>query len=286
MKRRVLITNDDGIISPTLVPLVQAISGCDWVESIHVAVPGEEQSWISQAISRFRPVYTEERDLCSTQLGPVSVSIVSGTPADAVAISLSGLFGNLIPDLVVSGINVGSNSGLAFNLGSGTISAARQAFVMGVPGIALSARAPAEVFNWWRDHNLEKFLTQQIQLKAMADRSARIITALHVPSAWNGVDCFAVDLPWAVNDNTPQHITRVGRTELAKAVKPLRAGAWGHEAKLRRGKTETLEGVRGTMPYDVDVIDAGEVSITPLSYSLVPEAPGVIEHLRQMTTSN
>src|SRR5436309_3428852 len=101
----ILVTNDDGIDSPMLVPLVRALQR---LGSVRVVVPSSERSWIGKAISRFDVVRVEapERD-------GVAMHAVNGTPADCLSLGAHTLSDHP-PDLVVSGINLGLNFGLAF----------------------------------------------------------------------------------------------------------------------------------------------------------------------------
>jgi hypothetical protein len=133
----ILITNDDGIDSPTLVPLARCLRR---LGTIRVVVPEAERSWIAKAITRFEAlrVVPAERE-------GIAMHAVTGTPADCVSLGVHTLFDGP-PDLVVSGINLGLNYGLAFLLSSGTVGAALEACLAGIPAIAFSergARQPA-----------------------------------------------------------------------------------------------------------------------------------------------
>ena len=138
---RFLVTNDDSIHSVFLHILVKALR--DAGHEIYVAAPKTEQSWIGAAKSRSRAVEarTEDHGLgCPTW-------VIDGTPSDCVNIAMDHLLpGDLKWDAVVSGINVGMNATLGFIMASGTVSAALEGALHGVPSVALSQHLSMELF--------------------------------------------------------------------------------------------------------------------------------------------
>jgi 5'-nucleotidase len=126
---RYLLTNDDGIYARGLAALREELSRDG--ECIVVA-PEVEQSAVGHAITIFRPLMVREARKNGAFLGYA----VAGTPADCVKIGLCELACGPI-DLVVSGINRGSNVGVNV-LYSGTVSAATEAAILGVPSVAIS----------------------------------------------------------------------------------------------------------------------------------------------------
>ena len=125
---KILVTNDDGIYSPGLACLARAAS--EYGEVI-VMAPDVEQSSMGQAITSGKPITYKKSPI---HFDGLEAYRVSGTPADCVAIG-THLFEDI--DLVLSGVNIGANLGnSAWH--SGTLSAARQAVLFGIRGIALS----------------------------------------------------------------------------------------------------------------------------------------------------
>jgi 5'-nucleotidase len=122
---RVLISNDDGVHAPGLRALYETFSR--WAEVIVVA-PLEERSTTGHSLTLHKPL----------RMIPVSKDFygVSGSPADCVYLGSRKVFGGL-PDLVISGINRGANMGQDVYY-SGTVSAAREACILGVPALAVS----------------------------------------------------------------------------------------------------------------------------------------------------
>ena len=124
---RILLTNDDGIHAPGMA-LLEAVAA-RLSDDVWVCAPAEENSGAGHSLTLNRPVRLErhgERRFA-----------VSGTPTDAVNLALRKLFPDRLPDLVISGVNHGEN--LADDVTySGTISAAMEGALAGIPAIALS----------------------------------------------------------------------------------------------------------------------------------------------------
>ncbi|MFC3098482.1 5'/3'-nucleotidase SurE [Alteraurantiacibacter palmitatis] len=124
---RILLTNDDGIHAPGL-ELLEAIAA-ELSDDVWVCAPAEEQSGAGHSLTLHMPVRLR-------QYGDRRFA-VTGTPTDAVNLGLRKLFADRKPDLVISGINAGEN--LADDVTySGTISAAMEGALAGIPAIALS----------------------------------------------------------------------------------------------------------------------------------------------------
>lgn len=121
----ILVTNDDGVHSPGITVLAEALRA---VAEVTVVAPDRERSAVSHSLTLHTPLRAEE-------VGP-RVFAVDGTPTDCVNLGIHGLLGRR-PDLVVSGINRGANLGDDITY-SGTVAAAMEATLMGVPALALS----------------------------------------------------------------------------------------------------------------------------------------------------
>jgi 5'-nucleotidase len=126
---RILLTNDDGIYARGLSALYEELSK---EADCLIVAPETEQSAVGHAITLFRPLMVRS----ATKGGNFLGYAVCGTPADCVKIGIKELSGQT-PDLVVSGINRGSNCGNNL-IYSGTVSAATEAAMMGVTSMAVS----------------------------------------------------------------------------------------------------------------------------------------------------
>jgi 5'/3'-nucleotidase len=124
---RILIANDDGIYSPGIATLAEVATKFG---EVRVVAPDVEQSSAGHAITALRPLSYKR-----TPIGNFEAYRVNGTPADCVAL---GAYHWEKVDVVLSGINLGSNLGNSM-WHSGTLAAAKQAALLGLRGIALSA---------------------------------------------------------------------------------------------------------------------------------------------------
>ena len=125
---QVLLTNDDGINAPGLQALRRALAEVPGVE-LAVIAPDSNRSATARSITTRRPIWVEEVDFGDGSVGYAT----DGTPVDCVRFATLGLVDGFDPDLVVSGINHGSNLGDDITY-SGTVAAALEAIVLGVPG--------------------------------------------------------------------------------------------------------------------------------------------------------
>jgi len=128
----ILLTNDDGIHADGLWAMERALSG---QHNVFVVAPDKERSAIGHSITLAHPLRVNR---VKTNGGWGYA--VNGTPADCVKLAIREILEE-IPDMVVSGINPGANVGINLNY-SGTVSAAKEAALMGVPAIAISKDMP------------------------------------------------------------------------------------------------------------------------------------------------
>ena len=125
----ILITNDDGIHAPGIMTLKNSLSS---IGEVLVVAPETERSAVGHAITLSDPL----RVIKIEKNGSFFGYAVNGTPADCVKLGLRCLAGKPV-DIVVSGINLGPNTATNI-IYSGTVSAAAEAVIMGVPGLAVS----------------------------------------------------------------------------------------------------------------------------------------------------
>jgi 5'-nucleotidase len=134
---RVLLTNDDGIEAAGLQALRAALLELDGVE-LAVIAPDGNRSAMARSITTRRPLWVKEVDFGDGTVGYAT----DGTPVDCVRLANLGLIKGFQAQLVVSGINHGSNLGDDITY-SGTVAAALEAIVLGLPGIAVSQQSTA-----------------------------------------------------------------------------------------------------------------------------------------------
>ena len=241
---RILIANDDGYLAPGLAALVQAVEG---LGEITVVAPEQNASGTSNALTLNRPLSVFEARVSD---GEHPVLVVNGTPSDCVHVALTGLLPQR-PDLVLSGINQGANMG-DDTLYSGTVAAAMEGYLFGVPAIAFS-----QVERGW------------VELQAAA-RTVRAIVQ-QVLAAGPG------HAPWLLNvnmpnlpevDRAPRVVTRLGRRHASAPV--IRQTNPRGEAIYWIGPAgDAREAGEGT---DFHATAQGCVSITPLQVDLTAHA--------------
>jgi len=125
--KEILLTNDDGYESEGLIALIEALDG---LGHITVVAPSTEKSACGHSLTLTRP-------LSFISIGDDFFKLDDGTPSDCVYLSLHSMFEERKPDLIISGINKGSNMGEDITY-SGTAAAAMEGVLQGIPSIAIS----------------------------------------------------------------------------------------------------------------------------------------------------
>lgn len=129
---RILLSNDDGYFSPGITLLAEVLSP---LGDVTVVAPERDRSGSSNSLTLDRPL--------TVRRARGRVHFVNGTPTDCVHIAVTGLLKEL-PDIVISGINHGANVG-DDTIYSGTVAAATEGFLLGIPSIAISLAAEGGV---------------------------------------------------------------------------------------------------------------------------------------------
>ncbi|XP_043691792.1 5'-nucleotidase SurE-like isoform X2 [Telopea speciosissima] len=193
---RIMVTNDDGIDGPGLRALVQVLvsTGC---YEVQVCAPDSEKSATSHSITWRNIMLTVSR----VEIEGATAYAVSGTPADCASLGISKALFPAVPDLVISGINKGSNCGYHI-VYSGTVAGAREAFIHGVPSISVS-------YDWVRDKSsIDDF-------KLGAEACLPIINAIltELKNKTYPQRCFLnVDLPTTIASHKGYRVTKQGKS--------------------------------------------------------------------------
>src|SRR5512145_1586288 len=127
---RILLSNDDGYFAPGLERLATVLAPR---AEITVGAPERDRSGASNSLTLDRPL--------SVRRAPNGFLYVNGTPTDCVHLAVTGLLDRL-PDMIVSGINLGANMG-DDTIYSGTVAAATEGYLLGIPAIAVSLTSKA-----------------------------------------------------------------------------------------------------------------------------------------------
>ena len=240
MMPKVLVTNDDGIDAHGLRILVDALSKH---ADVYVVAPADQQSGKSHSITFLREVTPQERDV----KGAVAAWVLDGTPADCVMWAIDYLRDEdgVEPDFVISGINLGFNTGLAAYY-SGTVAGAREGAINGIRSIALSVGGQdgmsAEHFDY-----LIGLLPQLMEMSMHIDPG--IILSVNAP-----------DVPsWDIKG------VRVAETA------PRGYGIRFYFGKKKNGNyqmTGEADYLDDNMRYDIDWCAAGYVAVSPIPTTL------------------
>ena len=218
-KPHALVTNDDGIDSAFLHRLVEALAP-DF--KVSVAAPAFEQSWIGRAISRRREVEVIQSPSHFPE--DVDAWAISGTPTDCVNIALGNLLPEL-PDIVISGINIGFNTTETLILCSGTVAGAIEGATWGLPAIAFSKCVPEHLFEGIRDSKgqTEGAFTESLGAAAsIASKLSREL--LENPEAEGNV--VNVNFPGTTNADCPVEVTFPAKLRLGSFYREVSPGKY------------------------------------------------------------
>ncbi len=231
---RILLSNDDGYFAPGLAALAEAMSR---LTDITVVAPERDHSGASNSLTLDRPLMVRRSHN--------GFRYVNGTPTDCVHLAVTGLLEEM-PDMVISGINHGANMG-DDTIYSGTVAAATEGFLLGIPSIAVSlaskaagnyptaARVACELFERFRDRPVV----------------SPLLLNVNVP-----------DVPYDQLEGF--EVTRLGRRHKAEPVV---------KTTNPRGETVYWVGAAGNaqdagVGTDFDAIARRKVSVTPLQIDL------------------
>jgi 5'-nucleotidase len=236
---RILIANDDGYLAPGLAALVKA---CQGLGELDVIAPEQNASGTSNSLTLGRPL--------TVHTAANGFVYVNGTPSDCVHLALTGVLPHR-PDLVVSGINNGANMG-DDTLYSGTVAAAMEGFLFGVPAIAFS-----QVQKGWGDLDAAAQVARAVIERVLKNPPLRAPYLLNV-NIPNRADALAL----------PQVVTRLGRRH---ASEPLirQTNPRGEPMYWIGPAGDAREAGPGT---DFHATTNGCVSITPLQVDLTDHA--------------
>jgi 5'-nucleotidase len=252
-----LLSNDDGVHSEGLHRALAALAGAG---DVAVCAPESEQSAVSHSLSLHTPRRLRRLDAAgsSAPIPGTTVFAVDGTPADCVYVALHAGARVLArrPDVIVSGINRGLNLGQdAFY--SGTIAAAREGALRGIPGLAVSAEVGADL-------DAVAALTTRIALQLVG--TDRRLLSLNVPRVWNG----------------EVRAARLG-TRIYEETIDFRRDPRGREYLWIGGPGVSHASDPGS---DTDAFDAGAATLTSLLLDLTREGDPLLGEIARTVVSS
>lgn len=246
----ILLTNDDGPASPALIPFARALRR---LGEVRVMVPDRERSWSSKAITRHDPVKTAEEEVLGENL-----ITVTGFPADAVQVAYT--YYDTPPGLVVSGINLGFNFTRPGVLASGTVGAAWEGRVLGIPSAAFSAEGEGNWREWHRFASSEESLPGWTRLAELCTGLLEHILAAGLPG-----DVVNVNVPWEAGPDTPRRLVPAAPLSYGQLHVRSPDGAFGH---IYRADRQAMTEAKNT---DAGVSLAREIAVTPIMFPHSPE---------------
>jgi 5'-nucleotidase len=235
---KILVSNDDGYFAPGITLLAEALRQ---LGEVTVVAPERDRSGASNSLTLDRPL--------TVRRAPNGYYSVNGTPTDCVHIAVTGLL-DFLPDVIVSGVNLGANMG-DDTIYSGTVAAAAEGYLLGIPSVAVSLASKA-------GEHFESAIGVALEIVARLERQPfREPVLLNVnvpdvePAALRGME-----------------LTRLGRRHKAEPVVKL---------QTPRGETAYWIGPAGGAAdagpgTDFHAIEAQRVSVTPLRMDLTHNA--------------
>jgi len=235
---RILVSNDDGYFAPGITLLAEALRQ---MGEVTVVAPERDRSGASNSLTLDRPL--------TVRRAPNGYFSVNGTPTDCVHIAVTGLL-DFVPDVIVSGVNLGANMG-DDTIYSGTVAAAAEGYLLGIPSVALSLTSQAgEHFESAIGIGLQ--IVERLKRKRLSEPVLLNVNVPDVPAAMlRGIE-----------------VTRLGRRHKAEPVVKLRTP---------RGETAYWIGPAGAAAdagpgTDFHAVEAQRVSVTPLRMDLTHNA--------------
>jgi 5'-nucleotidase len=235
---KILVSNDDGYFAPGITLLAEALRQ---VGEVTVVAPERDRSGASNSLTLDRPL--------TVRRAPNGYFSVNGTPTDCVHIAVTGLL-DFMPDVVVSGVNLGANMG-DDTIYSGTVAAAAEGYLLGIPALALSLSSKS-------GEHFESAIGIALQMVSRLKRepfSEPVLLNVNVPDVAPGM-------------LRGIEVTRLGRRHKAEPVVKL---------QTPRGETAYWIGPAGGAAdagpgTDFHAVEAQRVSVTPLRMDLTHNA--------------
>jgi 5'-nucleotidase len=245
---RVLLTNDDGIEAEGLQALRRALAAVPLVD-LAVIAPDGNRSAMARSITTRRPLWVQEVDFEDGTVGFAT----DGTPVDCVRLANLGLIEGFQAELVVSGINHGSNLGDDITY-SGTVAAALEAIVLGLPGIAVSQQSSSLELDFRAGSGFD--------FSVAADFTARLVAELESVPLPEGT-LLNINVPGSIPAGVA--VARLGKRIYRDELSLVDDGGPGRRLYRIYGDTSFERDETGT---DLAAVAAGQIAVTPIHFDL------------------
>jgi 5'-nucleotidase len=251
MQMRVLLTNDDGIEAAGLQAMRRALLPLPGIE-LAVIAPDGNRSAMARSITTRRPLWVQEVDFGDGTVGYAT----DGTPVDCVRLARLGLIEGFEADLVVSGINHGANLGDDITY-SGTVAAALEAIVLGLPGIAVSQQSGALEVDFSSGAGFV--------FDSAAAFTARLVAELEDVPLPSGT-LLNINVPWG--EPAGVEVARLGKRVYRDELTLVDEGAGGRRLYRIYGEALYQTDEPGT---DLAAVARSRIAVTPLHFDLTDQ---------------
>ena len=248
---RVLLTNDDGIHADGLQALRRALAALEDV-TVAVIAPDANMSATARSITTRRPLWVTEVPFDDGTHG----YSCDGTPVDCVRLASLGLVEDFEPDLVVAGINHGSNLGDDITY-SGTVAAALEGIVLGVPALAVSQQSQAR--------EMDFRLGDEFDFETAAAFTAKVVDRLDDVPLPEGT-LLNINVP--AGETSAVEVARLGKRIYRDALRLIDRDGDDRRRFRVYGDAPVHEDEEGT---DLAAVSAGRIAVTPLHFDLTAE---------------
>jgi 5'-nucleotidase len=247
MRMRVLLTNDDGIEADGLQALRRRLLAIPGVE-LAVIAPDGNRSAMARSITTRRPLWVGEVDFGDGTVGYAT----DGTPVDCVRLANLGLIDGFQAELVVAGINHGVNLGDDITY-SGTVAAALEALVLGLPGIAVSQQSLAG--------GLDSPAAPEFEFERSAAFTARLVAELRELPLPTGT-LLNINVPGVTPSGV--EVARLGKRVYRDELSLIRDDGGRRQYRIY-GDADFERGETGT---DLGAVARGLIAVTPIHFDL------------------
>ncbi len=243
---RILLTNDDGISAPGLQAARRALRELDDVV-VDVIAPDSNRSATARSITTRSPLSVEEVEFGDGDRGYAT----DGTPVDCVRFAELGLVGGR-PDLIVSGINHGANLGDDITY-SGTVAAALEGIVLGIPAVALSQQSSGGGMG---------YVSGRFDFAVAAAFTAQLVGRL---GAETMPEATLINVNCPAGEPNGVEVTKLGKRIYNDELKLVDESDGGRRRYEIYGWQPGYEEIEGT---DLNAVAQGRISVTPIHFDL------------------
>lgn len=240
---KILLCNDDGIHAPGISVLHDAVSS---LGEVSVVAPDAERSAAGHAITLADPI----KSMPVEKNGRFFGHAIGGTPADCIKLAVNAMMRDAPPELILSGINLGSNTGISV-IYSGTVSAATEGVVLGIPGVAFSLCTYVDP-QWKTAAHIAREITRRIQVDLLP---SGVLLNVNIPNR-------------PLKEIRGIRVTRMGRSRFIEKF-DRRLDPRGRTYYWLDGELEVHDDGED---IDIRAVNEGYVSVTPIHLDLTAYA--------------